>query len=181
VTAPEPGVTRTEPAQPLARVVALLIAVAFLVVALVAEGWYVWGKDDPKPTAERPVTVSDLTQAAAVDAAARSTAEILSTSWQDYDAQAEQAKALMTGTFATNYAQTSDDIKAAFVRAKTTVDMRVVWAGVSRASAEQVQALLFLDQMVTRGNGGPRTTPYRALVTVVNTDRGWLVSDIQTR
>lgn len=181
MTGPELSVTPTPSKSPLVRVIALLFAVLFLVVSLVAEGWYVWGDHDPKPTAERPVTVSELTQAAAVDAAARSTAEILSTSWQDYDTQAEQAKALMTDTFATNYAETSDDIKAAFVRARTTVDMRVVWAGVYRASAEQVQALLFLDQMVTRGNGGPRTTPYRALVTVENTDRGWLVSDIQTR
>jgi Mce-associated membrane protein len=87
----------------------------------------------------------------------------------------------MTDTFSIQYAQTSDDIKQAFLNKKTKVDMTVVWAGVYRASADQVQALLFLDQVVTRGSSVSTTTPYRALVTVVNTDTGWLVSDIQTR
>ena len=163
------------------RVIALVGAAVLLVVLVLTEGWYVWFKGDPQPTADRPVTVSDLTQAAAVDAAANSTAEILSTSWQDYDAQATQAEALMTEGFAVEYAQTSDDVKDAFLTAKTKVDMTVVWAGVYRASADRVDALLFLDQVVTRGKAAPITTPYRALVSVVKTDTGWLVSDIQTR
>lgn len=163
------------------RVVVLAVATVALLGILAAQAWYLWLADEPKPTAERPVTVSDLTQATAVDAARAAAEEILSTSWEDYDAQAEQAKSLMTETYAIEYDETSDDIKDAFVAARTAVDMRVVWAGVYRASAEQVQALLFLDQVVTRGESGLRTTPYRALVTVVNTDRGWLVSAIETR
>jgi Mce-associated membrane protein len=162
-------------------VVALAVAVVALLGILAAQGWYLWLAGELKPTAERPVTVSDLSQATAVDAARAAAEEILSTSWEDYDAQAEQAKSLMTETYAIEYDETSDDIKDAFVAARTAVDMRVVWAGVYRASAEQVQALLFLDQVVTRGESGLRTTPYRALVTVVSTDRGWLVSAIETR
>ena len=160
---------------------AFAAAVVGLLGVLGVEARYLWLADGPKPTAERPVTVSDLTQATAVDAARASAEEILSTSWEDYDAQAEQAKSLMTDTYAIEYGETSDDIRDAFIAAKTSVDMRVVWAGVYRASAEQVQALLFLDQVVARGDSGVRTTPYRALVTVVSTDRGWLVSTIETR
>jgi len=163
------------------RVIALVAAAVLLVALVLTEIWYVWVKGDPQPTADHPVTVSDLTQAAAVDAAASSAAEILSTSWQDYDAQATQAEALMTDTFAVKYAQTSDDVKAAFLKKKTKVDMTVAWAGVYRASADRVDALLFLDQVVTRGKSAPITTPYRALVSVVKTDTGWLVSNIETR
>ena len=53
-----------------------------------------------------------------------------------------------------------------------------------QASAEQVQALLFLDQYVEKRVDGEPTTDfaqYRALVTVVHTDQGWLVSDIETQ
>ena len=163
------------------RIIALVAAAILLVALVLTEGWYVWLKGDPEPTADRPVTVSDLTQAAAVDAAASSAAEILSTSWQDYDAQATQAEALMTDSFAVEYSQTSEDVRAAFLKAKTKVDMTVVWAGVYRASADRVDAVLFLDQVVTRGKDAPITTPYRALVSVVKTDTGWLVSDIETR
>jgi len=163
------------------RLVALSAAAALLLGLVLAEGWYAWLRDVQQPTAERPVTVTDLVEATAVDAAQKSTAEILTTSWKDYDAQASQATSLMTDSFAAEYAQTSADIKAQFISTKTAVTYSVAWAGVYRASADQVQALLFLDQVVTKGNGGPTTTPYRALVTVVSTDRGWLVSDISTR
>jgi len=163
------------------RTLALLAAAVLLVALVLGEGWYLWLRGDSQPTAERPVTVSDLVEATAVDTAQKSTAEILSTSYQDYDAQATQAKALMTDTFAAKYGETSDDIKTAFIQAKTSVTFTVAWAGVYRASKDQVQALLFLDQVVTKGGGGPTTTPYRALVTVVPSDHGWLVADIQTR
>jgi len=163
------------------RMIALAVAAVLLVGVVLAEGWYLWLRGDESPTAEHPVTVSDVTQAAAVDAASSATAEILSTSYQDYDEQATKAEALMTDTFGAQYDQTSDDIRDAFIGAKTAVDMQVVWAGVYRASAEQVQALLFLDQVVTKGEGSPTVTPYRALVTVVPSDHGWLVADIQTR
>jgi hypothetical protein len=55
----------------------------------------------------------------------------------------------------------------------------VASAGVVRASPDRVQALLFLDQRVVVG--GPASfTARRALVTMVRTDRGWLVGNVQT-
>jgi len=163
------------------RLIALIAAAVCLVGILGGEAWYLWLSDGPKPTAERPVTVSDLAQATAVDAARASAEEILSTTWEDYDAQVEKAQSLMTETFAIEYGETSGDIRDEFIASKTSVDMKVVWAGVYRASAEQVQALLFLDQVTTRGDSGVRTTPYRVLVTVVSSERGWLVSSIEAR
>jgi hypothetical protein len=43
-----------------------------------------------------------------------------------------------------------------------------------------VQALLFLDQRVVAGTGRPSYNARRALVTMVRTDRGWLVGNVQT-
>jgi hypothetical protein len=51
---------------------------------------------------------------------------------------------------------------------------------VVRASPDEVQALLFLDQRVVAGSGDPSYNARRALVTMVRTDRGWLVGNVQT-
>jgi Mce-associated membrane protein len=163
------------------RLVALLVVALLLLAALLGEGWYLWLRGAPSPTADRPVVVSEVTRAAAVDAAASATAEILSTSWKDYDAQATQAEKLMKKSFAKEYARTSDQIRDEFVGTKTVVDMTVAWAGVHRAAPDRVQVLLFVDQVVSRDGGTPRTVPFRALVTVVPSGNGWLVSDLQTR
>ena len=50
-----------------------------------------------------------------------------------------------------------------------------------RATSDEVLALLFLDQRTTAGGGPPSYTARRALVTMVHTDRGWLVANVQTR
>jgi Mce-associated membrane protein len=44
-----------------------------------------------------------------------------------------------------------------------------------------VQALVFLNYYVSKNGGDTTYTAYRALVTVVHTDRGWLVSGIETK
>ena len=44
-----------------------------------------------------------------------------------------------------------------------------------------MQALVFLNMFTTKNGEEPVFTPYRVLVTVVNTDQGWLVSDLETK
>jgi Mce-associated membrane protein len=130
------------------------------------------------------VVTGELSHRAAVEAAARSTEQILSTSHQDYDEQAAKASEKMTDTFAKEYADTSDGIKDEFIAQKTKLQVKAVAQGVVQASPAQVQALLFLNQYVEKEQDGqPQTAyaQYRALVTVVRTDRGWLVSDIETQ
>jgi Mce-associated membrane protein len=131
--------------------------------------------------AERPVRITGEDAQVAVAAAAQAAYTIVATSYQDYDAQVEEAAALMTPTFAEQYRQTANDVADAVVSSKTEVQVSVVAQGVVRADREQVQALVFLNQFVTRNGRRPVFTPYRALVTVVNTDQGWLVSDLQTK
>jgi Mce-associated membrane protein len=87
----------------------------------------------------------------------------------------------MTDSFAAEYRKTVGDIRGDFVEAKTELTVKVVAAGVVRASSQQVQALLFLNQYVQKQGKDTAFTPYRALVTVVHTEHGWLVSDIETQ
>ncbi len=105
----------------------------------------------------------------------------MATSYQDYDAQVDEAAALMTPAFAEEYRQTAADVEDAIVAGKTEVQVSVVAQGVVRADQEQVQALVFLNMFTTKNGKEPVFTPYRVLVTVVNTDQGWLVSDLETK
>jgi Mce-associated membrane protein len=163
---------------------ALVVAVVVLLLVGAGEIFYLVRDDTPTVSASRPVVTGELTHRAAVEAAARSTEEILSTSYENYDEQVEQAAAKMTDAFAAEYRQTSDGIRDQFVASKTKLQVKAVAQGVVQASPAQVQALLFLDQYVEKTEDGqPRTDyrQYRALVTVVHTDQGWLVSNIETQ
>ena len=165
--------------------VALVVAIVLLIGVGAFEVFYLTTDDEPAPSADRPVVTGELSHRAAVEAAATSTEEILSTSYKNYDEQVDQATAKMTDTFAEEYRQTSDEIKDQFVASETELQVEAVAQGVVRASSDEVQALLFLNQYVQKkdDNDQPKTdyAQYRALVTVVHTDHGWLVSKIETQ
>jgi Mce-associated membrane protein len=176
----------------------LLRVAAVIAVVLVAEAaWATVDKvteDDPPepaPAAEgaisvpkgRPVLPTELVVQEGVEAAAKAAEKIVNRTFQDYDAEVDEATALMTDDFATEYRQTTDDVREEFIRRRTTVQVRVVGQGVVRANDTELQALVFLNQYVVRAKGdNPKTTytPYRALLTMVSTESGWLVDDLQT-
>jgi Mce-associated membrane protein len=159
----------------------LVAAIVLLVGVAAAEGWYLWLREDPVVSSARPVVTGEVAHRSAVEAASDAADEIVSTSYKNYDEQVEQAVGKMTDGFATKYRQTAEDVRAEFVHAKKEVQVEVAAAGVVRASDTQVQALLFLNQYVSTDGQDTSYTPYRALVTVVDTDQGWLVSDIDTQ
>jgi Mce-associated membrane protein len=159
----------------------LVVALVLLTGVAAGESWYLWFRDEPVVSATRPVVTGEMAHRAAVEAATQDTEQILSTSYKNYDEQVDQATSRMTDAFAAQYRKTIGDIKDAFVAAKTELQVKVVGAGVVRASSEQVQALLFLNQYVSKAGKDTTFTPYRALVTMVHTDHGWLVSQIDTK
>jgi Mce-associated membrane protein len=159
----------------------LVIAIVILVGVAAAEGWFLWLRKDPVVSADRPVVTSEVAHRSAVEAASQAADEIVSTSYKNYDEQVDQAVGKMTDGFAAKYRQTAEDVRDQFVDAKKEVQVEVAAASVVRADESQVQALLFLNQYVTTNGKHTAYTPYRALVTVVNTDQGWLVSDIETQ
>jgi Mce-associated membrane protein len=155
------------------------------VLALVAGGLFAWdaarGDDDEAKPSTQPVVIGGDDATAGVEAAAKAAETIIATSYQDYDKQLDEASELMTAAFARDYRQTAEDIKDDFVAAKTEVQARVVAQGVVHATRTEVQALVFLNQYVSKDSGDTTYTPYRVLVTVVHTDRGWLVSALDTK
>jgi len=173
----------------------LLVAIVVLAVVALAGGIFLWVEDDdgddPSTATdtgsviaaddETPVRIAGEDARVAVAAAATAAHTIVATSYRDYDAQVEEAAELMTPAFAEEYRQTAGDVEAAIVESKTEVQVQIVAQGVVRADQEEVQALVFLNQLVTKAGKDPVYTAYRALVTVVNTDQGWLVSDLETK
>lgn len=179
------------------RLTRILLAVAaVLALVLVVEAaWWVFRDDDDGPTitetakgsiavpSDRPVLPNQVAWQAGVDAAAKAAEKIVNRTFQKYDEEVDAATALMTPEFAEEYRKTTDDVRDQFIARKTTVQVRVRAQGVVRANDTELQALLFIDQFVGRNKGkDPKTsiTGYRALLTMVNTDEGWLVDDLQT-
>jgi Mce-associated membrane protein len=161
--------------------VALGASALVLAAAVGGEAWYLWGTSGPTPTAERPVVLGDIDAQTAVDAAATDAARIFTTSWRSYDAHTARVTSLMTSDMAALYRRTAVPQRPRVVESHTDTTTRVAARGVVRASSDEVLALLFLDQRTTAGNGTPSYTARRALVTMVRTDGGWLVANVQTR
>ena len=165
------------------RVTTVLLSLV-AVLAIAAGGLFAWdsarGEDAAKPSAQ-PVVISGDDATAGVDAAAKAAEKILTRSYQDYDKQVDEATALMTPTFAKQFRQTAGDVEQQFVEDKTDQQARVVAQGIVHATRTEVQALLFMNYYVSKDGSDTTYTPYRVLVTMLHTDRGWLVSDLDTK
>lgn len=158
----------------------LTVCLLALAAVIAAEGWYLGGVSGPTPSAQRPVVVGDIDARSAVETAAQDAAAIFTTTWKSYDAHVARASGLMTDRFATAYRTSAGPVKAQVVSSKTRTTTRVAGSGVVRATHDQVLALVFLDQRVTAGSGAPSYNARSALLTMVRTDRGWLVDNVQT-
>ena len=161
--------------------VALVLVVILLLAVAATESWYLWLRDEPVATSARPVVTGQIAHRAAVDVAAQDLAQILSTSYRSYAGQVDQATGLMTESFGADYRRNAERNQDDFVAARTEVRSQVVAAGVMRASSAQVEALLFVNQAVTRKGADTSLSRYRVRVTMVRTDRGWKVSNIETK
>ncbi|KAA1429126.1 hypothetical protein [Nocardioides antri] len=185
---------------------ALLVLVGVLVVVLVLQGlwFYLLGRtdDDRAPAADsstsedgeyvpisvtsgRPVVLTQLAVQEGVEAAAAAAQIMFSRDYQTYDEGVDNAVTLMTESFAEQYRGTAADVRRESIQAKTVVQIRVVAQGVVRTTDTELEALVFLNQYTTNGGEGPGATttytPYRALLKMVHTDKGWLVDGVDTK
>lgn len=186
------------------RTSTLLAVLGVLVLALVLQcGWFVWNavrdvevatassstddeKDDEsiEVPSGKPVVLNQLAVQEGVDAAASAAQVMFARNWKSYDEGVDDAVALMTDEFGEEFRATTEDVRQEFVRKKTEVQVRVVAQSVVRANETELEALIFLNQYVFRGEGeGAKSTytPYRALLTMVHTDNGWLVDGVDTK
>ncbi len=113
-----------------------------------------------------PVVLNQLAVQEGVEAAAAAAEVMFARNWKNYEEGVDDAVALMTDEFAEQFRATTDDVQPEFVRKKTEVQVRVVAQSVVRANDAELEALIFLNQYVFRGEGKDAKstyTPYRAL------------------
>jgi Mce-associated membrane protein len=183
----------------------LLAVLGVLVLVLALQcGWFVWNaardvevaatptaseekSDDEAPIEVpdgKPVVLGQLAVQEGVEAAAAAAQAMFARNWKSYDEGVDTAVALMTEDFGKEFRATTEDVRQEFVRKKTEVQVRVVAQSVVRANDAELEALIFLNQYVFRGEGDDAKstyTPYRALLTMVHTNQGWLVDGVATK
>ncbi len=118
-----------------------------------------------------------------VEAAAKAAQELVSVDYSKYDEEVARAVELTTDRYEQDYLKTIGDVKEQGIAQELKVQASVVAQGVVRANRTRLEALVFLNQVVERKRDGEKetvVTPYRVLVTMVNTDHGWLVDRLDT-
>ena len=163
-----------------------LLVVAIVVLLAVAswEAVRIIGHEGPQDraagpvSAQRPVQVDELTVRSVVDQAAQAAVAIGSASWEDYEAGVDAAASMMTDPFAETYRATKADVKEQVVDQRVDVTVQIDAQGVVRADPAEIVALVFLTQSTIAGTGPVTPRQYRATVTMVQTESGWLVADL---
>jgi Mce-associated membrane protein len=162
------------------RRTAVLVALIVLLAGVAAaEGWYLWGGEDPVVSTDRPVVIGQVSVASAVDVAAQSAAQVTAWSYETYDEDVEADAALLTDEFAEEFRATKEASRDKVMSQQLAVTAEVSMQGVVRASAEQVVALVYLDQSATKDGAELELRQYTILVTVLRTDSGWLISKME--
>jgi Mce-associated membrane protein len=157
----------------------LVALIVLLAAVAAAEGWYLWGGEDPVVSTDRPVVIGQVSIASAVDVAAQSAAQVTAWSYETYDEDVEADAALLTDEFAEEFRATKEASREKVMSQQLAVTAEVSMQGVVRASAEQVVALVYLDQSATKDGAELELRQYTILVTVLRTDSGWLISKME--
>ena len=167
---PHPAVEPPRPARPGGLV---LVVAAALVVALVATAalLVVRARGDERVEQAR---------SAAMAAGERHAVTLLSYDHRHLDRDFARAEAVLTGSFADDYAQTTEKVvRPTAEQVKAVVTAEVVSSSVVRASENRVVLLLFVDQTTTSTRlDGPKVDLNRVRMTLTRTGGQWLVSAV---
>lgn len=157
-----------------ARLTVLLLVL--VVLAAASCGWAVW--HDRQHTQQVHGAISSTAaRSSGLVAAARVTGTALSYRWRSLDRDTRAAEALMTPAFGQQYAMTMARVRSQALRDRVTVRAKVVATSVVRSSEQEVQALVFVDQVTTaRGARQPRVDQSRVLVTLTRGAGHWQLS-----
>ena len=118
---------------------------------------------------------------AAADAqvtAARYAEQLLSYHHAHLDRDFGQAQRLMTDGFVHDYVDATRVVRDQAVEDRAVIRASVVASSVVAAEPGEVRTLLFVNQTTTTGGGSPSIDLNRVVMTLVEEDGRWLVSDL---
>jgi hypothetical protein len=126
---------------------------------------------------------AQATESAAVDAqvtAARYAEQLLSYHHAHLARDFAESRALMTDAFVQEYAEATDVVREQAIKDRAVIEASAVATSVVSARPDEVRTLLFVNQTTTTGTSGgsPSIDLNRVVMTLVEEDGGWLVSDL---
>lgn len=127
-----------------------------------------------------PEAVSDDDRSGAVDFAERAAVEVVDNDHERYDAEVDEATALMTEDYAKKYRTTSDGVAADYARDQIVVEAEVAGSGLVGIDPERATVLVFLNQVSTAVGRDPAAVPYRLSLSLVRVDGSWLLDEVMT-
>jgi Mce-associated membrane protein len=143
------------------------VVATVLAAAAAGASWYGHHRAEQRDTAVRQ----------ALAAATPAAKAIFSYDYRNFDASVANGRAFVTGKFADEYGQTTSTLKATAVTEQAVVVAEVSAAGVVKASADQVELLLYLNQYRRNVNtAGEKVDQNRVVLELVPVDGGWKVS-----
>jgi Mce-associated membrane protein len=173
--APPPPVDdpSTGPERPGRRSGLLVLVVLALVLALAVTAGLLVLRARGEDRAEQA-------RSAALAAGERHAVTLLSYDHRHLDRDFARAEAVLTGSFADDYAQTTEKVvRPTAEQVKAVVTAEVVSSSVVRASEDRVVLLLFVDQTTTSTRlEGPKVDLNRVRMTLTRADGQWLVSGV---
>jgi Mce-associated membrane protein len=145
----------------------MLSLAILLFAALAGVAWYGDYRGSQRDAAAR-----DATRAASAAAQA-----IFSYDYRTFDASINKGKAFVTGQFAKEYAQTTSTLKDAAQKEQAIVHAQVSAAGVTTATPDRVELLLYVNQYRKNVNiVGEKVDQNRVTLTMVRVGHDWRVS-----
>jgi hypothetical protein len=124
---------------------------------------------------------AEATESAAADAqviAARYAEQLLSYHHAHLDRDFAESQRLMTDGFVQQYTEATGVVREEAVEDRAVVEAQVVATSVVAAGPDEVRTLLFVNQTTTTGGGSPSIDLNRVVMTLVEGDDGWQVSDL---
>jgi Mce-associated membrane protein len=148
------------------RATIALLAVTVLITGLALAAWLSSHQADQRERAAQQ----------ALDAATAATRALFSYDYRHFDASIANAGAFVTGSFAKEYNDTANSLKAAAVREEAVVRADVSSAAVMQATNDQVEILLYVNQYRRNINiSGEKVDQDRVVLTLVPADGTWKV------
>jgi Mce-associated membrane protein len=160
----------------------LRLTVGLLVLCLVlagVTGFAYLRYRDASATPKGGVISSAGARDAGLTAAATLTQKVFSYNWTTFDKDAAASEAVMAPTFRKEYAGTLAKARANAIKSQVKQVATVSSSSVMTASADRVQALVFMNILTTGKAGRQNVTTSRLVVTLTRDGEEWRISAIK--
>jgi Mce-associated membrane protein len=179
----EPPLTEPDGTRAPVRAKRLVAALVALCLVLGGALWYLVDRADHPDldTAPNGQITDNSFRNAAMSAASDAATQILSYSYQSFDADRAKARKLVTGKAADQYEAAMDQVKDKAATSKLTLKATVLSVGTLSVKEHRAKVLVFVNSFTTReGSKKQQVQQSRLVMDLTRTNGDWIVSDMDT-